>query len=297
MRRWTTRTWGIVCAVGATAIGAAYLAAAGAPSHYVAIQLAALGIGLAAIAVLARIPGSFSERFSAPALVLLGTLLLATALVGASVDGAARWVKLGAVYVQTSLVVLPAMLLLFARSPGRLGVAAMALAALALALQPDRAMAGAFAVGLAVLALLRAERLTIAAALCGLGAFVGALAQPDALPAFPFVDRILFTSFDVHPLVGAAVVAGALALLLPALAGGERDRRWVFGATWLAIVSAAALGNYPTPLVGYGGSAVLGYLLSVALLPGAARVAREAVACETTSEGLAHDQSLRAATV
>jgi hypothetical protein len=38
-------------------------------------------------------------------------------------------------------------------------------------------------------------------------------------------------------------------------------------------VLAAALGNYPTPLVGYGGSAVLGYLLSVALLPGGARAA------------------------
>lgn len=298
MRRWTSRTWGIVCAVCATAIGAAYLAAAGAPSNYVAIQLAALGIGLAAIAVLARIPGSFSERFSAPVLVLLGTMLLATALLGASVDGAARWVKLGAVYVQTSLVVLPAMLLLFARSPGRLGVAAMALAALALALQPDRAMAGAFAAALAVLALLRANRSTVAAALCGLGAFVGALAQPDALPAVPFVDRILFTAFDIHPLVGAAVVAGALALLLPALGAGDHILRWVFGATWLAIGTAAALGNYPTPLVGYGGSAVLGYLLSVALLPGAPRVRASALARGSTErERQSGNESLRVAAI
>jgi hypothetical protein len=40
----------------------------------------------------------------------------------------------------------------------------------------------------------------------------------------------------------------------------------VFGAVWLATVAAAALGAYPTPLVGYGGSAILGYLLGVTVL-------------------------------
>jgi hypothetical protein len=41
----------------------------------------------------------------------------------------------------------------------------------------------------------------------------------------------------------------------------------VFGAVWMAAVLAAALGNYPTPVVGYGGSAIVGYLLSLGLLP------------------------------
>lgn len=30
---------------------------------------------------------------------------------------------------------------------------------------------------------------------------------------------------------------------------------------------AAALGNYPTPIVGYGGSAIMGYALSLLALP------------------------------
>ena len=37
---------------------------------------------------------------------------------------------------------------------------------------------------------------------------------------------------------------------------------------WTGAVVAAALGNYPTPLVGYGSSAVIGYCLSLlAFLP------------------------------
>lgn len=298
MQRWTARAWGIACAICATAIGAAYLAAAGAPSHYIAIQLAALGIGLASIAVLTRMGTVLPERSSEVVLVLLGSALLGTALFGARVDGAARWVPLGAVYVQVSLVVLPPMLLLFARLPGRMGAAAMALAALALALQPDRAMAGALALSLALLAIIRPGRLTIGAALLGFGAFIAALAQPDALPAVPFVDRILYTAFDVHPLAGAAVVTGAMALLLPAFGAGEPAPRWVFAATWLGIVSAAALGNYPTPLVGYGGSPVLGYLLSVALLPRATRVRSAAAGHELAArERRSRDESLRAATI
>lgn len=296
MERWTSRGRGIACAVCATGLGTAYLAAAGAPTHYIAIQLAALGIGLALVAVLTRTATVLPEQFSGAVLVLLGSMLLATALLGANVDGAARWVRFGAIYVQTSLVALPPMLLLFARFPGRMGTAAMAVAALGLALQPDRAMAGALALALAALALARPDRLTIGAAVFGLGAFVAALAQPDMLPAVPFVDRILFTAFDVHPLAGAAVVAGALLLFLPAFGAGERGPRWVFAATWLAVVSAAALGNYPTPLVGYGGSAVLGYLLSVALLPGAARI-RPAVPRHglTMRESRSRDESLRSA--
>jgi hypothetical protein len=99
------------------------------------------------------------------------------------------------------------------------------------------------------------------------------LLTPDALPASLWVDRILYTAFDLHPLAGAAVAIGAAALVLPALIGAsksasERPALLVFGTCWLAMVAAALLGNYPTPLVGYGGSAVLGYLLSVALLPG-----------------------------
>lgn len=297
MARWAAREFGIACALGATGLGIAYLAAAGAPLHYMAIQAAALGIGLASLIILTRIGSRLPQEACGPVLVLLAAALLATALFGMDIDGAARWVRFGSVYVQTSLVLLPPMLVLFARFPGRLGTLAIALAALALALQPDRAMAGALALGVAALALVRRGRFTMIAAAAGIGALVAALLQPDSLPAVPFVDGILFSAFDVHPLLGAAIVAGALVLAAPALGAGEAGPRGAFGALWLGIVAAAALGNYPTPLVGYGGSAVLGYLLSVALLPGRAQLRPAAAGTAAARQGAPPDQSLRAAIV
>jgi hypothetical protein len=58
------------------------------------------------------------------------------------------------------------------------------------------------------------------------------------------------------------------------------------------VVAAAALGNYPTPLVGYGGSAVLGYLLSVALLPGRAGAERPRAAASPPAAGPEVDANL-----
>jgi hypothetical protein len=65
-------------------------------------------------------------------------------------------------------------------------------------------------------------------------------------------------------------------LLVPAIIGWRTNPAGrlpaaVFGAVWLAIILAAALGNYPTPVVGYGSSAIIGYLLSLTALSATAK--------------------------
>jgi cell division protein FtsW (lipid II flippase) len=284
------RLLGLLCAAGAVALGLAYMAAAGAPPRYLAINVAALMLGAGAWLGLTAW-ASPRGAWSGPAVLALTAPLIATALFGAAVDGAARWVHVGPLTVQVSLVVLPAIIVLYARRADAVGTAGVAIAALALALQPDRAMAGVLAAGMGAVLVARRGRfpaLAFAAALTGFGA---ALLRPDALPAVPFVDRILYTAFDVHAGAGLAVVAGSLLLLVPALVATgrgtlERPALLAFGACWAAVVAAAALGDYPTPLVGYGGSAVLGYLLSVALLPRAVRGEAGVAERDVAGEGI-----------
>jgi hypothetical protein len=60
-------------------------------------------------------------------------------------------------------------------------------------------------------------------------------------------------------------------MLIPAIVGvltRKEDEALfaVFGATWLAVIAFAIIGNYPTPLVGYGASGIIGYCLSSGLL-------------------------------
>ena len=289
------RLLGLLCGAAAVAIGMAYMEAAGAPSRYLLVNLAALVLGATFWLALGATASS-RPAGAGPAVLALSVPLLLTALFGVAADGASRWVDLGPLSVQVSLIVLPVMIILSARRPDPVGTAGMIVAALALALQPDRAMAGAVLAALLALLLAAPGRLPAASAAASALALGWTLLTPDSVGASAFVDKILYTAFDVHPLAGAAVLAGAAILLVPALAAaraGWSDRAplLAFGACWSAVIAAAALGNYPTPLVGYGGSAVLGYLLSVALLPGGARAAAAGAAGSPAAGGRDPDRT------
>lgn len=289
----TPRAVGVACAIAATGLGMVYMAAAGAPALYLGVNALALALGLAVFAAAGRARG-----LSGWAMLGGGALLLATALFGMSVEGASRWIRIAGLSVQVSLVVVPAMLVVFARRADLLSTAGVMTVAAALALQPDRGMAGVLVLALASLALLRRDPRTIAALGVATTAFAVTLLRPDALPAVPYVDRVLYTAFGVHALAGLAVVGGALLLVVPAVVGLRLDPRnrevhATFGAVWLGVVAAAALGDYPTPLVGYGGSAVLGYLFSLIFLPPHPQSAAEALAGPAASDAADHGSPLR----
>src|SRR5918999_2992333 len=185
------RAVGIACAMSATLLGLLYLRAAGAPTSHLIVNALSLVMGLALFAVIPQ--SAQGSRASGGVLLALGVMLLATAMFGVSIEGASRWVRVGGVSLQVSLIVLPAMLVLFAKSDGILATTGVALAALGLALQPDRAMAGIMAAALAVLALYRQERqVFLALTVAGFG-FVVSLLRPDSLPAVPYVDQTLIT--------------------------------------------------------------------------------------------------------
>jgi hypothetical protein len=256
------------CALAATALGLLYMAIAGAPLGYLAFNVGALAIGFLGVAIVGQAPRLPIGAVS----LVLGGLLLATTLLGVTVDGATRWVSLGGLSIQPSLIVLPVLALAFAGAGDRLALLGILAASAALALQPDRAMAGALAAAMLALVLVRPAANHLIALAASSAGFAATMVQIDVQGAMPFVDRIFYSAFHVHPLAGLAVLAGAVILLVPAALGMLRDPEHravhaTFGGMWLAILVAAALGNYPTPLVGYGGSAIIGYVLCLAALP------------------------------
>ena len=269
MRR--PRALGIACAIGAVVLGVAYMAIAGAPMRYLGINAGALVIGLTMLALLGR-TGAADQRWTVGAIIAMAGALLATALLGSEVEGAARWVRLGGLAIQPSLILLPVMLVAFCRTRSVLATAGTIAAATAMALQPDRAMAGMLVLCLAALLVIRRDRHVVVALAASIAGFAITLARADTLPAVPYVDQILYSAFDVHAGAGLAVSGGLVLLLVPAIVGWSRDSEnratyAAFGAVWCAAIMAAALGNYPTPIVGYGGSAILGYALSLLALP------------------------------
>jgi hypothetical protein len=266
-----SRVTGAVCAVGAVALGAVYLNVAGAPSHYACVNAAALLIGLALLAFCAGAMRD-SRRWAVAMTQTTALSLLATAFFGDPVGGAARWLKFGSFALQPSLVLLPMTIVGFVIIRDWRATIGMLVIAAALALQPDRAMAGMLAASLAVLLAMRPDRHVMAAFAGSVLTFGVTLFRPEALPPAPYVTGVLYVWFGVNAFAGLTVICGSVLLLIPAITGmassrGGRAVSAVHGASWLAAVLAAAFGDSPTPLVGYGASAVIGYVLSLAMLP------------------------------
>lgn len=258
------------CGVSAALLGLLYLYFANAPISYLLVNVSALILGVLFVAFSARWPLPLAWSRFTP--VPMAALLLATALSGSSVDGASRWIAIGPLFVQTSLIVLPYMLLRFARTGDTIAMLSLCAAALAIAMQPDRAMAGVMLTALLALSFHRFDRKTGIALTSASLAFLVTAMRSDTLLAVRYVDQIFYSAFDVHFGAGLAVTIGAALLVIPALAIWWHDAKskpvaLVFGAIWCAMIAAAAAGNYPTPVVGYGGSAILGYLFGLVCVP------------------------------
>lgn len=295
MRR--PRALGIACVIGAVVLGVVYMAIAGAPMRYLGINAGALVIGLTMLALLGRSVAA-GQRWKGGAIIAMAGALLATALLGSEIEGAVRWISLGGLAIQPSLILLPVMLVAFCGTRGVLASGGIVAAAAAMALKPDRAMAGMLVLCLAALLVIRRDRHVVIALAASIAGFAATLARTDTLSAAPYVDQILYSSFDVHAGAGLAVLGGSVLLLIPPIVGwhrdvGNRGTYVAFGAVWFAAIMAAALGNYPTPIVGYGGSAIIGYALSLLALPKLAGVAAK-VGSRTpdTTDGSPSDRHL-----
>ena len=57
-----------------------------------------------------------------------------------------------------------------------------------------------------------------------------------------------------------------LPFLLTAHAAGKRGAGYALAGFWAGLVLAGLLGNYPIPVIGYGASPVIGWVLALRLL-------------------------------
>jgi len=282
---WRMRDLATACGILAVGMGLVYLWVAGASAQFLTMNAAALIAGLV-LALPLRRREPMDRPFVGPVTVAIGMALVLTATLGDETSGVRRWVSVTQVVLQPSLIGLPLLIVSFARSRNALTAIGVILAAVALAVQPDRAMAATLVAGIGVVALVTRERLALGLTGLALIGFTVACLQPDVVPPTPFVDRVYRTALSTGLVAGIAVWLGTAVLLVPTILGLARGGTnkviyGAFGATWLTVVCAAIVGDYPTPLVGYGGSAVVGYLLATLALPrrensASARTSRQA---------------------
>ena len=262
---WAVLGWAAL-AVGA---GCVLLVTIGAPTRMPIVNGAALLVGLVTIALLmiARRAGA-GARVGDIALLLVSALLPITALIGPEASGVARWLVIGGLTIQPAMIVVPLIALGVALRPSPIRTAAAVIAALGLAIQPDPGTAAMLLVGLAAPLLdkdRRSPRDLAGAAAAGIALAV-AQARTVALPPVPFVEHIIPDAVGAGVLPALLALAAALLMIVPGIARSPRASHLAFLGVWIAALGMALIGPYPTPVVGFGGSGVLGFVLSAGLV-------------------------------
>lgn len=267
---------GLAPVAAAVGVGLLIMILSGVSRALMAVQLVALGLGVALAAELGR-GGRDARVLDVAAWGGVAALAL-TAALGPEVDGARRWLSLGPVRVHTAMLALPPIL---CASAWRLheGQLFRALvppgAAMTLALmQPDASVVAALAFGtlLAVDVIperprwywpLAAGLMVVVAVAWHLRVLVEPVAHTE--------DIIVLAEQQHEALAVVALIALALAVLGPIIAlgaprpGPGRAAAIALAGAFGALAVFPLLDPWPVPLLGYGASPVIGMCVGVGL--------------------------------
>lgn len=252
------------------------MVASGAPPTRAGIHLASGVIGLATYVAVA------AARFRAPAdgafvAALVGVAAVASTLLDTGISGVTRWHELGPLRLHPSALLAPSLLVFAAvhasTRPGRAHVV-MALLQVVHVLQPDAGQATALGAAAVVVTLggpPGPER-TGGALAYGLS-IAAAWLRPDPLPPAPFVEDIVWRAFWLAPAVGVLAVLSLLAFTAAPLASGGKASlpaavlaQRALAAYFAGSLLAAAVGEFPVPLLGLGPSPTVGAFLGLGAL-------------------------------
>ena len=247
--------------------GAAWLAAAGAPSHYWLTNLGALALAVG-WTVFGRGPGSErGRRIMTGALIALLLLPLATGPYLASItqDAVARWIPLGPVTLHSGMIAVPPLAVLAARD-SRLAAPILGVALLATLLQPDAASGFALTFSAIGLHHVTGDWRVGLVAIAGFAASIF-MALAGELPPTEFVERVLVDAARMTPLAALGLALALLAgFLLIALAlPRPRAERLALGGALFGFAMLSVMSTYPSPLIGYGAAPILGFGLALGL--------------------------------
>jgi hypothetical protein len=241
--------------------GLAYLLFYDAPARLIAVNAGALALSLA-WTIWGRLPSGHRARLGL-ATAAAGAMFLPL-LFGPEVGGVSRWLGVGLVLLHTGALLLPLVIVL-AAGAARFGPSLLALAMVALALQPDAATLAALAAASAVLA--ATNRSLGYALVAAAGAALAALTfGRGTLEPQLFTEGVLAQVWRSAPV--AALTLGSLLFvaapwLLARAPHLARAEGLALAAMLVTLGAMASIAPFPYPLIGYGASPIIGLALAL----------------------------------
>jgi hypothetical protein len=257
---------GVLSCAGAVLAGCAFMHSAGAPGHYVWMNLLSLVLAVTTFYLLPRRRLQADQLLRAKLAFTLGALLLSAGL-GMAPTAASAWLHIGPVTLNLPWLLLPALLLASdvqpqsAARPWALGGLLMACSSLAL--QADPLLLGLVAAVLAVRAWRQRDIASALLALAASALAVCVMPSWQAPQALAFVDQVVHRGFHQSEFMGLGL---ALMQVMPLWLALQHRQARQHGLVWGLLVALSLPGWLPSPLVGFAGSFIVGYVLSLVVL-------------------------------
>jgi len=219
--------------------------------------------------------------------VAAGVLAFSVAVIGgtfffAGLHGVHRWVSLGPFLLQPAAIVIPLFLICTGSSPRSVVWIFAFTTVTLLALQPDPASATALLAGMVVRRAFGKERVsafewTATALLLALVVF--SWSRKDPLPQVQHVEGILALARSINPALARGGLISLLVLPLPFVICArapscEKATSASLAAYFVVLELVCITGRFPVPIMGYGASLVIGYVLALAWLANELRARR-----------------------
>jgi cell division protein FtsW (lipid II flippase) len=234
---------------------AAYMAIAGLISYFVVLSKP-------------KVRGSKFNNIS----ILISILFILLTFISTGMEGVHRWVSIGIIRFNVSMIVLPIIIistwrLLEANQLWTAVITTLAVSILIL-IQPDASQLTGFAIPMMVMLYNKADRKLLRLFILGVLAVLSILSWVflDNLPAVAYVEEIvgLLGNMGLSWLVLGVISLVILPvpfilfppknLILPSIC---------LGLYFTIILISTLFGNFPVPLMGYGISPIIGYFISI----------------------------------
>lgn len=207
------------------------------------------------------------------AIAVLSVLFLYSSFLSVGIDGVHRWVRIGTIHFNAAFISLPVLLIavnkILLNGYAKVCYSLIFITAVALFLQPDASMLSAFFVSLIPLFCNRNDnkffRYILLAILFGLTSI--SWLNPDHLESVSYVENILVLAQKSGWLYLFCCILSLFISIWPFIQHGKcRQCSSIsisLGLFFAVLILSTLLGNFPVPLIGYGISPIIGYLISV----------------------------------
>ncbi|GAA4643467.1 FtsW/RodA/SpoVE family cell cycle protein [Pontixanthobacter gangjinensis] len=246
-----------------TIAGLAYLLAQGAPLQYVIVNGAALALAMLWIVIGFR--PSTGRVAQAIIFTLLGLLYLPF-VSDISMNGVARWLPAGPFILNSGAFAFPALAVL-AASNREIAPVILFTSLVAAFLQPDAALGFAILFAAAGLHDVTKDwRLGVIAVVAFFASI--SMALRGELPPQDFAERVVADLVMTAPLLAAALVIAWITsmIMIAQAAPMERGERFALSGALFGFALMAILSHYPSILIGYGASPILGFGFALGLI-------------------------------